>query len=110
MTDSSDQTTMEYVAAQLWVWDSANYGIDVHSSMHWNNLSDVDREEWHQKAVQLIDAAWPIWYKRVNVNLMRRVWDRAVEAVQKHINQNLPVTEPPLLAMEINNPYVQSQE
>lgn len=110
MTDSEEQTTMDYIAAQLWVWDSANYGIDVNSSMHWNNLPDMERAEWHQKAVQLIDGAWPVWYRRVNVNLMRRVWDRAVEATQKYLNNNLPVTEPVILAMEIENPYVQSQE
>ncbi|URP22135.1 hypothetical protein SEA_BIG4_51 [Microbacterium phage Big4] len=59
-----ESTTMAFIAAHLFAWDSANENrFDAEDV--WLGLSDAEREEWNQKAIRLIGLAEPVWRSRI---------------------------------------------
>jgi hypothetical protein len=97
---SVEGTTMAFIAEQLWHWDRDNQYIGVKSNYYWDNLSDVDRRPWYERAVMMIDTAEPIWRARVKADPGARAgWTAAVEHLEGCIGGELK------RAAHLDNPY-----
>lgn len=101
MTTELEGTTMDTVARWMWVLSLDENQLE--EQIRWDDVPGDEKREWHRKAVVIIDAAAPVWEKRVRQSRNRMVWDEAVAAVQEQINANVPITAETVLVIE--NPY-----
>lgn len=101
MTTDIETTTMGTVARWMWVLSLDENQLE--DGERWEDVPDREKSDWHRKAVTIIDAAAPVWEKRVRQARNRMVWDEAVAAVQEQINANVPITAETVLVIE--NPY-----
>jgi hypothetical protein len=66
MPNNLEHTTMYAVARLLWEDNVETWGaIPVDSPYHWDNLADSVRQKYYKRAVRIIDAAEPVWLRRI---------------------------------------------